>query len=115
MAAIDNELAAKGYRKATSGQPDILVNYYVTTEKKMNVDTYYTGWGYYGWYGGTQTTVRQWTEGTLIIDFVDTADMDLAWRGWAQGELQPNLSPEERTRRVNKVVQGILQRYPPKS
>ena len=119
VAAIDNELAAKGYTKATSGQPDILVNYYVTTEKKINVDTYYTGWGYSGWYGGmyggTQTSVRQWTEGTLVIDFIDTAEKDLAWRGWAQGELQPNLTPEERTRRINKVVAGILKQYPPKS
>lgn len=113
--AVDNELAAKGFQKATSGQPDILVNFYVTTENKMNVDTYYTGWGYYGWYGGTQTTVRQWTEGTLIIDFIDTKEKDLAWRGWAQGELQRNLSPEERTRRINSVVAGILKQYPPKS
>lgn len=115
ISAVDNELAAKGFQKATSGQPDILVNFYVTTENKMNVDTYYTGWGYYGWYGGTQTTVRQWTEGTLIIDFIDTKEKDLAWRGWAQGELQRNLSPEERTRRINSVVAGILKQYPPKS
>lgn len=115
IAAVDNELAAKGYKKATSGQPDILINFYVTTEKKMDVDTYYTGWGYYGWYGGAQTTVRQWTEGTLVIDFIDTAEKDLAWRGWAQGELQHSLSPEERTRRVNQVVAGILKQYPPKS
>ncbi|MGD8868359.1 MAG: DUF4136 domain-containing protein [Gemmatimonadales bacterium] len=115
VAAVDNELAAKGYKKATSGQPDILINFYVTTEKKMDVDTYYTGWGYYGWYGGTQTTVRQWTEGTLVIDFIDTAEKDLAWRGWAQGELQHSLSPEERTRRINTVVAGILKQYPPNS
>lgn len=115
IAAVDNELAAKGYRKATSGQPDILVNFYLITERRMDVDTYYTGWGYYGWYGGAQTTVRHWTEGTLVIDFVDAADKDLAWRGWAQGEIRRDLSPEERTRRVNTVVQGILRRYPPKS
>lgn len=115
MAAVDNEMAAKGFQKATSGRPDILVNYYVTTEKKLDVDTYYTGWGYYGWYGGTQTTVRQWTEGTLVIDFIDTKDKDLAWRGWAQGELQRQLSPEERTRRINQVVAGILKQYPPRS
>ncbi|MGD8698030.1 MAG: DUF4136 domain-containing protein [Gemmatimonadales bacterium] len=115
IAAVDNELASRGYTKATSGQPDILINFYLTTENKINVDTYNTGWGYYGWYGGTQTTVRQWTEGTLVIDFIDTAEKDLAWRGWAQGELQANLSPEERTRRVNKVVEGIMKQYPPKS
>ena len=119
IAAVDNELAARGFSKATSGQPDMLINFYVMTEDRINVDSYYTGWGYHGWYGGMyggmQTTVRQWTEGTLVIDFIDTAEKDLAWRGWAQGELQRNLSPEERTRRINKVVAGILKQYPPKS
>lgn len=114
IAAIENQLAAKGYSKATTGTPDFLVNFYLTTQDKMDVSTYHVGWGYYGWYGGTQTSVRQWTEGTLIIDVIDVAEKDLAWRGWAQGELQPNLSSEERTRRVNQVTEGILKQFPPK-
>jgi hypothetical protein len=114
ITALENQLDAKGYRRATTGTPDLLVNFYLTTEQKMDVSTYSTGWGYYGWYGGTQTTVHQWTEGTLVVDLVDVAEKDLAWRGWAQGELHPNLTPEERTRRVNEVIDGIMRQFPPK-
>ncbi len=108
ITAVENQLDAKGFRKATTGAPDLLVNFYLTTQQKMDVSTYNTGWGYYGWYGGTQTTVRQWTEGTLVIDLIDTAEKDLAWRGWAQGELKGELTPEQRTKRVNDVVEGIM-------
>jgi hypothetical protein len=114
VTAIENQLDSKGYRKATTGAPDLLVNFYLTTEQKIDVSTYSTGWGYYGWYGGTQTSVRQWTEGTLVVDLIDTAEKDLAWRGWAQGELRPDLTPEQRTRRVNEVIDGIMGRFPPK-
>ncbi len=113
ISAIDEELAAQGIQKATSSPPDFLVNFYVTTQQKMDVSTYYTGWGYYGWYGGTQTYVNQWTEGTLIIDFIDLADKDLAWRGWAKGSLEENLTPQQKTQRINEVVAGIMKRYPP--
>ena len=113
IAAVDRELENKGYRKISSGQPDFVVNFYVTTQDKIDVSTYYTGWGYYGWYGGTQTYVTQWTEGTLVIDFIETAENDLAWRGWARGAVEPNLTPERRTEAINEVVAGILKRFPP--
>jgi len=115
IAAVDEYFAAQGIEKAGSGTPDFLVNFYVTTQQKMDVSTYHTGWGYYGWYGGgTQTYVNQWTEGSLIIDFVDFDEKDLAWRGWAQAAIEENLTVEQRTQRVNDVVLGILKRFPPK-
>jgi hypothetical protein len=116
-AAVDANLAQKGFEKATTGRPDFLVNFYGATQEKLDVTTYYTGWGYYGWYGGTSVDVRQWTEGTLIIDFIDFSEKDLAWRGWAQGAVDrnSNMPPEEITRRVNEVVGKILQRFPPQA
>ena len=113
--AIEEQLSAKGLSPAGSGTPDFLVNFYVTTQQKMDVNTYYTGWGYYGWYGGgTQTYVNQWTEGTLIVDFVDFSDKDLAWRGWAQAAIEPDLNADQRTRRINEIIGGIFKRFPPK-
>jgi hypothetical protein len=116
-AALEEQLESRGYRKVTSGQPDFLLNFHTTSQEKIDVSTYYTGWGYYGWYGGTQTSVRQWTEGTLIIDFIDTAEKDLAWRGWATGAVDSfdRMSAEQKTVEVNKIVAGILEQFPPGS
>lgn len=115
--ALDQQLESRGYRKDTSGQPDFLVNFYVTTQEKIDVNTYHTGWGYYGWYGGTQTSVRQWTQGTLVIDFIDTAQKDLAWRGWATAAVDDfdRMTAEKKTETVNEIVAGILKQFPPGS
>jgi hypothetical protein len=117
IAAIDSELAAKGFQKATTGRPDFLVNTYGATQEKIDVNTYYSGWGYYGWYGGTSVDVRQWTQGTLIIDIIEFSEKDLAWRGYAQAAVDDvsRMQPEEITRRVNEVVKNILKDFPPSS
>ncbi len=115
VSAIDTNLASKGFEKASTGRPDFLVNFYGTTQEKIDVSTYYSGWGYYGWYGGTSVDVRQWTEGTLVIDIIDFSEKDLAWRGYASGAVDSNTNktPEEVTRRVNEVVTNILKNFPP--
>lgn len=115
--AVDQQLESRGYRKVTSGQPDFLVNFYVTSRERIDVNTYYTGWGYRGWYGGAETSVRQWTEGSLILDFIDVAEKDLAWRGWATGASDgfARMTPEKKTEEVNKIVARILDPFPPGS
>lgn len=119
-AAVDEQLEDKGYRKVTSGAPDFLMNFYVTTQERVNYTTYHSGWGYYGWYGGmgmSQTVANEWTEGTMVLDLIDVAEKDLAWRGWAKGAVDgfERMTPERKTEAVNKVVAGILERFPPGS
>jgi len=117
--AVDAQLAEKGYRLIEYGEPDFVVNFILTTQQKVDYTTYNSGWGYYGYYGGgvgvSHTTAREWTEGTLLIDVIDVKEQDLAWRGWANGALSENLTPEQKTQRVNEVVGKILEKFPPQS
>ncbi len=109
---IETELELKGYQKPRSGMPDFVVNFVLTTQEKVDVRSHYAGWGYYP-YGGMQTTARQWTEGTLIIDIIDVRSEEVVWRGWAKGSLESNMSSEQITKGVDEVVTGILGRFPP--
>ncbi|MCK4824191.1 DUF4136 domain-containing protein [bacterium] len=109
---IEEEMVAKGYVK-TDDKPDMIVVYHVTTEQKTNVTTYsggYYGWGYHGW-GVSRTDVRvdHYTEGTLILDFVDAEEEDLIWRCWATGTVadKPNYA------KIRDMIRGMLDRYPP--
>jgi len=115
VAAVDENLAARGCSKRTAPPVDFVVNFMLTAQEKIDFNTYYTGWGYYGWYGGTQVEARQYTEGTLIVDVFDAQTKELAWRGMAQGTIDPSLSPEQRSARINQAVSGILNRFPPGS
>ena len=65
VAAIDTELAAKGFTKSESN-PDVFVVYHVAFDKQKDISTYSSGgggygaygwgWGGGGWAGGTTTT-----------------------------------------------------------
>ena len=80
VAAIDTELAAKGFTKAESN-PDVIVVYHVAFDQEKDISTYSSGYGGgygaygYGWGGGmggtTSTQVRNILIGTLVIDIAD--------------------------------------------
>ena len=116
-AAVDRELAAKGYSKAGTSSADFLVTYYLGLEKKINIHTIHSsyGYGYRGWYGGYggATLVDQYEEGSLLLDILDSEGGDLLWRGTARARVRSSNSPEERQRRINNAVAEILSRFPP--
>ena len=113
--AVERELAARGYRKVTDRNPDFYVAFYLSVEDKMDVYTvnrgYYDYWGY-----GVmipETRVRQYEEGTLVIDIADAREKQLTWRGIGKGRLRRNPTPEQTTKDVDAAVAEILARFPP--
>ena len=80
-----------------SKDSDLLVNFYINTKEKIRSRSVPTTSAYYGWrdpfydawggYGGYETTVDQYTEGTLHIDLVDTATNQLVWEGGVTGRV----------------------------
>lgn len=119
VAAVDAELAKKGLTKVAS-DPDFRVGWHVSTQDKTDVQTYndfygygYGAWGYGGPIYGSQTYVRNYTEGTLMVDVVDAGSNQLVWRGAAEGEVDVDAAPEERTQNINSAVAQILADFPP--
>jgi hypothetical protein len=121
-AAVKSELDAKGYTLATSGTPDFQVAYHVSVEGKLDVDTVYHGGGGYGragyrrgGWGYAETRVREYDEGTLLIDVLQSGSGALLWRGSGVATVREESTPEKRTRRINAAVKKILERFPPNS
>ena len=116
--AVDSQLAARGHREASPDEADFLVAYHVALETKLDVDTidygYGYGWGH--WYGGTRssTRVREYEQGTLLLDFVDPKTRQLLWRGSSSARIRPDSSPEEHQKRADEAVAAMLERFPPK-
>jgi hypothetical protein len=123
VAAIDTELAAKGFTKSESN-PDVFVVYHVAFDKQKDISTYSSGGGGYGaygwgwgggWAGGTTTTqVRDILIGTLVIDLADAKKGQLAWRGMGVKEVDTQAKPEKRDKSINNAVKKIFKNYPPK-
>lgn len=100
--AVEDSFIAKGYTLVDSADDaDFAIAYTVGSRDKIKIDTYPAsyntsfGWGhgYYGhrgYYGGigvggigTETRVRNYTEGKLAIDVYDVKSHQPAWHGWA--------------------------------
>ena len=117
--AVDRELAAKGYRRQTSGTPDFLIGYYAAVESKLDVQVlndyygYRPGWGSWDYGVGSRTHVREVHQGTLILDISNPHSAKLMWRGIPEAEVPPAASPQESEETISEAVRLVLERFPP--
>ena len=117
-AALEKHLAARGFERSSSGTPDFRVGYHATVEDKVDVRTVNRAYGYGpGWGAGrgrltSDVYVREYAEGTLILDFVDSRSNRLVWRGSAQAEVYSYSTPEQREARIDDAVGQILETLP---
>ncbi len=114
LRAIEEDLTNKGFTK--SSNPDLMVS--IFTKSKEKVDVYNNGPYRGGWYpmyygAGFGTSVNQYTEGTLFIDFIDTNKKEMIWQGIGSGALNYRVSPEKKEARIKEFVTEILEQYPP--
>ncbi|QSX38189.1 MULTISPECIES: DUF4136 domain-containing protein [Shewanella] len=120
--AVDAELKAKGFSLVATEQADLLVNYLTKVDKKINVDTFNTSFGYNPYWGPswgfgnsvqTQTVVREYEVGTLIVDLVDHKSDRLVWRGSLADTIKDKNTPQEREALIRQAVAKIMANYPP--
>jgi len=103
MSALQAELASKSVSK-TTGSPDFLVAIHGYSRDRLEVYDMGPGWRMGG------VSVNQYTEGTLIVDFVRPGSKDLLWRGVATSVLDSSSGSPER---VDEAVHKLLEGYPP--
>ena len=117
--ATQREMNALGYRQVEAA-PDLVINFYLNTQEKIQARTSpapgaYYGYrrGYYGVWGGygTETTVTQYTEGTLHVDLVDARRNQRVWEGVAEGRIPSDIR-ETLPERACNVISEIFARYP---
>lgn len=117
--AVDAQLAAKGFTK--SDNPDMLVDLLIKTQQRTeatatNTGGYYGRYGRYGYAGGMSTTsinYEQYTDGTLIVTFIDNAAQKIFWQGRGTRTLDENASASKRESNINYAVKSIIAKYPP--
>lgn len=111
--ATRGQLESRGY-VLDNDDPDLLVNFTIIAKETVRVDSYpvarpYWGGRYDPW--RSHTEVRQYTEGTLMIDLIDARKKQVAWQGIAQGTLTES-KLKNMAERVPRVVAAIFTEYP---
>jgi|RhiMetdeSRZDD1v2_1073273.scaffolds.fasta_scaffold36146_2 uncharacterized protein DUF4136 len=117
VAAIDAQMAKKGFTKVDSAASDVTVTYHAAADKSMDVQTFHSGSAYGCWggcYGSSMssTTVTPVTTGTLIVDIVDSKTNNMLWRGSGSDTVSDN--PSENEGKVNEAVSRMFENFPPK-
>lgn len=119
--AVAQELDMRGLTYDEES-PDIRVNFFINTQDKIKTRTVPTmGGDYYGYrdpfydpwggYGGYETRVDQYTEGTLNIDVVDAKTNKLVWEGSVVGRLsEKDVRNMEQT--VDEAVGFVMDGFP---
>lgn len=115
LKAIESELLAKGFTK--SENPDILVNIFTKSRRKVDIYNNYNYWyyGWYPWYYGPNfgVQVSEYTEGTLFVDLIDSSKKELAWQGIGSGGLNTSGNIAKKEERIKDFVSQIMEKYPP--
>lgn len=117
--AVAQQLDRRGL--SYSNDPDLMINFYINTKEKIRSRSVPTMGGYYGYrdpfydtwggYGGYETRIDQYTEGTLNIDVVDAKTKKLVWEGAVAGRVTDAVIRNlEKT--IDNAVAVIMERFP---
>lgn len=116
--AVTRELTAKGLREVKPDEnPDLVVRYWVKSEKSASAAAN-LNWGVYGPYYGycwgflyysmeTSTT----HQGTLGIELIDEKTRGLAWRVFASVKII-HTDPDKIWKTTDRNTKNVIKRYP---
>lgn len=105
---IEKAMAKKGFARAASGRPDLLIHYHASITERLDVDRLDRNYGYCAT-AECRPSVARYEAGTLVVDVVDAASHVLVWRGWAQGSVEGVLGNRDRLRR--RIDDSVTQMF----
>lgn len=103
--AIEAQLTAKGLQAVDVGG-DVNVAYHVAVGTRTEI----TDWGYRPRWGNS-IDVYQYTEGTIVVDMIDSTHDKLVWRGSATDVISDK--PETNAKRLNNAMAKLFKKFPP--
>jgi hypothetical protein len=120
--AIETRMIRGGMEEVPD-DPDLWVTYHTDEKQELSLNTTTYGYGYGSrmywnpywnpyWRGGvghSETTVRSYTRGTLIIDAWDAKTKNLVWRGTVEAVVSEN--PEKDAKMIEKAIDKMTEEW----
>ena len=112
LGAVEKQLAGRGFDRATSGTPDLLIHYHASVTERIDLNRVDRQYGYCG-DPNCSAQALDYEAGTLVLDIVDARTDKLIWRGWAQDSIERVLDHRDRmARKIDEAVRRMVQRLP---
>ena len=116
--ALADELQRKGLQVVEdASEADMLLAWHLVTQERTDVRTYNSMSAYNCWRCGptvSDVSVRQYTQGTFIVDMIDPMRNQSAWRSIIESRLSSNPSPEDSAERRVEAARAIFADFPPR-
>jgi len=124
--AVGREMARRGFIESATGQVDFWLNYSLSKQKQRveNITGYgegFHGGAAAGTYGrgvslgySTGPSVREYEDGTAVLDVIDAKTQRIVWRGIAEGRLKNERNMKDKYNATVKVTQELLAEFPPR-
>jgi hypothetical protein len=80
--ALRRDLEARGFRYQPDGQANFVIAYYARERERAEVEPVGYGMPYrWRWGWGPTVWTRYYTQGSVIVDFIEPTNNQLIWRG----------------------------------
>lgn len=117
QSAVTRELQQEGLREVPEAEADLLVNWQIVEEERLEQVGVGLGFGFgsgnFGWGLSAPPPVREIEEGKLVVELVDTETDQVVWRAASRRYLREGQSPETRRELIDEVVAEMFSKYPP--
>ncbi|MDA0630464.1 MAG: DUF4136 domain-containing protein [Proteobacteria bacterium] len=124
---VGNELFRHGFKESDARAADFWINYTISKQRQQisrstGYDQGMHGSVGAGTYGKSVSvgyssgpSVREYEEGTAILDIIDASTQKIVWRGVAEGRLKDHPSMNERYKATVEVTRELLAGFPPRA
>ncbi len=115
--AIEHELNRKAMRQLAVDEADLLVDWRIVEEERLEQSGVGLGFGFgsgnFGWGMAAPPPVREVTEGKLVVRLADRDTGEVIWQATSRRYLRENQSPDTRRKIIDEVVSDMFSQYPP--
>ena len=103
------QLEANGY-KSNDDNPDFYVAYYADSKEKLDIESF--GYGFprrWRWGFGNDIWTRYYTEGCIVVDFIDAKSNQLVWRGLVTDTI--GNTPDQSEKQINNGTKDLVKHF----
>jgi hypothetical protein len=120
--SLTAELERRGFQVVQSNvDADMLLAWHLVTQERTDVRTFNSTTRYNCWNcrrmgmgSGTTVTVRQYTQGTFIVDMIDPTRLQAVWRSVFESRMRDQSDPARAAEARDTAVAAVLAEFPPK-
>jgi len=119
MKAVEDQLALRGYARATVTKPDFHVMYFVlvtvgqTSQYMGQFLPSYAQWGI-PMFSPQTSALEVYPQGALLIDAKLPDAPDMIWRGMVEAKVEMEISEAKRISRIQGFVKELISKFPKK-